>query len=450
VHPVRAALLAGFAWLVVLPPPASAIQWCSQVSASSGIAACGDIQARDIIVGLTPAEVRELMRELFAQDSAAVQKVEELSKRLGVTEPALKHFLSDLGQGDVPIEELPSRLAEIATHHKDLLARLEATNSTDPEVQRLKAQAREALDIGDFARTEELLNQAKARDLSAIEQMRATMERMQAALDARQLSAAEAAAENGDLMMTRIRYADAARYYAEAVGLTPEKYAEQFSRRLTDWAMALSAAGDYQRGLDAASRALALDEARLPGDDFRLVSPLNTLAELYRSTGRWAEAEPLYRRVLSIWQKLLALEHPDIATIANNFAELYRATGRYGKAEPLYQRALEIREKVLGPEHPAVAQSANNLGRLYHALGRYGEAEPLFRRALAIVEKALGPEHPSVATAANDLAELYRDTGRWAEAEPLFRRALALPWHVRLSSRRFQWLSRNDHMELNY
>ena len=77
---------------------------------------------------------------------------------------------------------------------------------------------------------------------------------------------AEAAAENGDLMMTQIRYADAARYYAEAVGLTPEKYAEQLSARLTDWALAAQDAGDYRTGLDAARRALALDEARLPAE----------------------------------------------------------------------------------------------------------------------------------------------------------------------------------------
>ena len=55
------------------------------------------------------------------------------------------------------------------------------------------------------------------------------MERLQADLDARKLSAAEAAAENGDLMMTQIRYADAARYYAEAAGLTPETYPEPLS-----------------------------------------------------------------------------------------------------------------------------------------------------------------------------------------------------------------------------
>lgn len=73
---VRAAFLV---WLASLSAsPLMAIEICSGVSAEGGVAACGDIQARDIIVGLKPIEVQELMRELFAQESAAIHKIEEL------------------------------------------------------------------------------------------------------------------------------------------------------------------------------------------------------------------------------------------------------------------------------------------------------------------------------------------------------------------------------------
>ena len=440
-HRIRTALLAGFAWLAIVSSPASAIQWCSEVSASGGVAACGDIQARDIIVGLTPAEVRELMRELFAQDSAAVQKVEELSKQLGVTEPALKRFLSDLGQGDVPIEELPSRLAEIAKRYKNLLAQLETTSSTDPEVQRLKGEARSALDAGDFARTEELLNRAKARDLAAIEQMQAAVVRLQADLDARQLSAAEAAAQNGDLMMTQIRYADAARYCAEAVGLTPETRADYLSERLRAWAIAARRAGDFPTGLAAAERALILDEGRLPATDALLAIDLNNLAGLYQDTGRYAQAEPLYQRALTIREKALGSEHPDVAQSLNNLAGLYQDTGRYAQAEPLLKRTLAIAEKALDPEHPDLAIGLNNLALLYRATGRYAQAEPLYQRALAIGEKTLGPEHPTLANPLDNLAGLYQNTGRYAQAEPLYQRAIAIdektlgPEHPTLATR---------------
>ena len=46
----------------------------------------------------------------------------------------------------------------------------------------------------------------------------------------------------------------------------------------------------------------------------------------------------------------------------NNLAELYRAQGRYADAEPLYKRSLAIREKALGPDHPDVATVAEQSG----------------------------------------------------------------------------------------
>ena len=43
------------------------------------------------------------------------------------------------------------------------------------------------------------------------------------------------------------------------------------------------------------------------------------------------------------------------------------------------RRALTILEKALGPEHPDVAHSLNNLARLCHAQGQYAEAQPLYQ-----------------------------------------------------------------------
>ncbi len=97
---------------------------------------------------------------------------------------------------------------------------------------------------------------------------------------------------------------------------------------------------------------------------------------------------------------------------------LYLPQGRYADAEPLYKRSLVIYEKTLGKDHPSVATTLNNLGGPYQDQGRYGEAEPLYKRSLAIDEKAFGPGHPHVATTLNTLAELYRDQGRYSEAEP--------------------------------
>jgi tetratricopeptide (TPR) repeat protein len=312
------------------------------------------------------------------------EEYKQIRDELGVTDEALASFFAVVERERVPRHELEPTLKEIARRYKELLARLETTGSTDPEVQRLKGQARDALHAGDFDRAEELLNQSKARDLLAIE-------RMEADLDARKLSAAEAAAENGDLMMTQIGYAEAARYYAEAVELTPEKYPEQLSARLTNWALAAQDAGDYQPALEAARRALALDEARLSADDARLGSRLSNLALFYKDTGRYGEAEPLFKRALAIREKALGPGHPDVAQSLNNLASLYQDTGRYEEAEPLYQRAVAILEKSLPPDHPHLMWGLENHAGLLDRLGRGGEAAALRARAEAIRQRREPP-----------------------------------------------------------
>ncbi len=53
----------------------------------------------------------------------------------------------------------------------------------------------------------------------------------------------------------------------------------------------------------------------------------------------------------------------------NDLARLYWQQGRYAEAEPLYKRSLAIQEKALGPDDPAVAMDLNNLALLYDEQG---------------------------------------------------------------------------------
>ena len=54
-------------------------------------------------------------------------------------------------------------------------------------------------------------------------------------------------------------------------------------------------------------------------------------------------------------EQVLGPEHPDTALSLNNLAELYHTQGKYAEAEPLSKRALVIYEQALGPEHPDTA-----------------------------------------------------------------------------------------------
>ena len=95
-------------------------------------------------------------------------------------------------------------------------------------------------------------------------------------------------------------------------------------------------------------------------------------------------------------------EHPDVVIRLNNLAVIYQMQGRYAEAEPLYKRALAINEKALGPEHPAVGTSLNiSLGSTTQ--GRYTEAESLYERVLANRIKYFGNSHPETEAVRRDL-----------------------------------------------
>ena len=173
-------------------------------------------------------------------------------------------------------------------------------------------------------------------------------------------------------------------------------------------------------------RALTIREKLLGPEHPDVAWRVSYLGVLYSRQGRYAEAEPLFERALLIWEQALGPEHTQVAWGLHDLATLNKRQGRYAQAEPLFERALLIWEQALGAENPQVTWSLNSLATLYDRQGRYAEAEPLLQRALAIQEKALGPDHPGIAWNLNPLGALYVHEGRYTEAEPLFKRALAI------------------------
>jgi CHAT domain-containing protein len=145
--------------------------------------------------------------------------------------------------------------------------------------------------------------------------------------------------------------------------------------------------------------------------------------------GSYTEAEPLYKRALTIKKKAFGSEHPNIAISLNNLAGLYYSMGSYAKTEPLFQQALMIREKILGSEHPYVAQSLNNLALLYETMGSYAKAESLYQRALKIYEAKLGPDHPDVAQSLNNMMVLWSAQGNLDKIISVSKRLLRLNFH---------------------
>ncbi|MDD5633571.1 MAG: tetratricopeptide repeat protein [Methylococcales bacterium] len=91
----------------------------------------------------------------------------------------------------------------------------------------------------------------------------------------------------------------------------------------------------------------------------------------------WQHYERLLQSGLACahWITNCQLETEQAAWLLNEIAlYLENVKTDYTKAESLFERALTIHEKVLGEDHPNLATSLNNLACLYNAQGKYEQA----------------------------------------------------------------------------
>ncbi|MBP5977263.1 tetratricopeptide repeat protein, partial [Brasilonema sp. CT11] len=82
--------------------------------------------------------------------------------------------------------------------------------------------------------------------------------------------------------------------------------------------------------------------------DENLIWVFTGLGRFYEGQGLYALAKPWLEQCISVVQSRLGEEHPDVATSYNNLAEVYRSQGRYTDAEPLYIKASELLRRLLG------------------------------------------------------------------------------------------------------
>ncbi len=168
-------------------------------------------------------------------------------------------------------------------------------------------------------------------------------------------------------------------------------------------------------------RSLAIYERLLPPGAPEIATCINNLGFHYQITDKLELAESHYKRALEMREKALPADDPMIADSLNNVAQAYKRQDRLEEAEPLLKRSLEIRAKRLPPDDPLIAQSLTNIGSTAELRGNFREAETYYRKAMDIRRKTQNGDHPEVAGLSNKLAQNLYKQGRHAEAEALFR-----------------------------
>jgi tetratricopeptide (TPR) repeat protein len=222
--------------------------------------------------------------------------------------------------------------------------------------------------------------------------------------------------------------------HRKAVDIAQEAFGEkskEWASRLGRLAANVAAQGKYAEAETLYRRCLTIDEAleALNGEQhLDTAASLNELANNLEAQGRYSDAEPMQRRALAIYEALQGGQHPDTATSLSNLARILDDDGRYAEAEPLHRRALAIRESSpdVGPDHFDTAVSLSGLAGNLDEQGKHRDAEPLHRRSVAIRKAACGAHDSRIVTGLNNLAANLDDQGKHAAAEKEYRRALRI------------------------
>jgi len=192
--------------------------YAQQIRAETGgIAISGSVTGSTINIGVPPEQLAALVRQ--AADLSETQKkvIAKLEDELDLNQRQIRAALGILGENDIPPERLAAKLVEIAVRFKDLQATALAQPGDSPTTITLKAEAQKAIEAGELARADALL--ADVED----EQRRG--------LDSVAVNVAETSSRRGEIALTRLRYAEAAKHFANAAGAFPANSAHEDKRR---------------------------------------------------------------------------------------------------------------------------------------------------------------------------------------------------------------------------
>lgn len=237
-----------------------------------------------------------------------------------------------------------------------------------------------------------------------------------------------------------------------------------YSTALRGLAIAQAQLGKVEDSIQTLLREIELEERLFGKESQTLAQSLNNLALSYLNSNRAELAEPLFRRALSMHERLSDTQ--SISETRISLASTLAALKRYADAESLYKQALagfddkgrdprvamiyenlarmaadredfDVARDNLGKAHdiyvaagletrPSYAGLLFSIGDALMQAKKFSDAQNVFEQALAISESTLGADHPKTALLLDKLSSAYLmqalfvDTESYHERIPRF------------------------------
>ena len=369
----------------------------AEVRADTGsIAIGGNVTGSTLVIGISQQKVDELVRdakrpleELTAQQR---DNIVLLKEKLDLNERQVHAALAILGENDIPQERLAAKLVEIAERFKDLQATTSVRPGDNLKIAVLKTDAQKAIEAGQLADADALLADVEGEQRRSLDRLAA--------------DEAKTSSQRGDLALTRLRYGEAARHFANAAALVPPQgaYVESRIGYLQKEASAL-----YQQGDELGDNGALLTAIErynrlvnlIPRDQMplRWASSQNDLGNVLLALGqresetaRLQDATIAYLEALKEWTQERA--PLDWATAQNNLGLTFLALGeresgtnRLEAAATAFRNVLKEWTRDRTPNDWAITQ--NNLGITLMQLGERESGSGQLEEAIVAFREAL-------------------------------------------------------------
>ena len=197
------------------------------------------------------------------------------------------------------------------------------------------------------------------------------------------------------------------------------------TRGLDKYSNVRLAIGDAAGAITGYIELIELYERRYGKQHINTATARASISRAYRRAGRLAEAEAEIRAALAIDQATLPGDDWRRARHLNALVMVLLQQREYPAALEAAQESLRINRIAHGEDHPETANDLNNVGMLHARMSDYSSAVPILKESLMRTERKFGAEHYETAVTRANHGYALAMSGHQAEGGIELRHALA-------------------------
>jgi tetratricopeptide (TPR) repeat protein len=144
--------------------------------------------------------------------------------------------------------------------------------------------------------------------------------------------------------------------------------------KLRDVGAAYARNNKYGDAMRVCQRVLAIAQTAYPADSREVRTCMRNAAQSFVLGGQWEQSVPLYQQLLAT----IEMMDVDFAAALDALAKVFVDQKMDAQAEPLYRQLLSIQEQLNGPDHALAMSARSSLGKVYKAQGKLEQAEELY------------------------------------------------------------------------